>query len=86
MNRGENMTPEMAEMVARAAFDKDFREELRNNPDKLVGLSFDDKKALLLALDSMDDHPSSDIEMEVETRVTKSAGGEGPWENTPFTG
>jgi hypothetical protein len=86
MNGRVKMTPETAEMVAKAAVDKDFRKELRNNPDKLVGLSFDDKKALLLALDSIDSHPSSDIEMEVETRITKSTGGEGPWENTPFTG
>lgn len=79
------MTPEIAEIVAKAAVDRDFREELRNNPDKLVGLSFDDKKALLLALDSMD--PPVDKDTEVESRVTKfDTGGQGPWENTPFTG
>lgn len=79
------MTPEIAEIVARAAFDKDFREELRNNPDKLVGLSFEDKKAVLLALDSMD--APVDKNTEVESRITKfDTGGQGSWENTPFTG
>lgn len=78
------MTPEIAEMVSRAAVDKDFREELRDNPDRLVGLSFEDKKALLLALDSMD--ASVDRNTEVESRITKyDTGGQGPWENTPFT-
>lgn len=79
------MAPELAEMIAKATVDRAFREELRANPDRLVGLSLEDKKALMLALDSMDAPVSKDT--EVEPRVTKyNMGGQGPWENTPFTG
>jgi hypothetical protein len=81
------MDAELAELIAKAVVDPELREKLKNNPDALVGLSFEDKKALLLALEQACKPATQEVEMGVESRATKwGNGGEGPWENTPFTG
>jgi hypothetical protein len=82
------MSETLRKVVERASTDAAFRAQLASNPEAALagyGLTAEEKAALLRG----DEHELS--ELGVDARVTKQAastlddGGQGPWQNTPFT-
>jgi hypothetical protein len=82
------MSEKLREVVERASTDAAFRTQLQINPEAALagyGLTAEEKAAL------MSGDPGKLNELGVDARVTKQAtstlddGGQGPWQNTPFT-
>ena len=82
------MSETLRKVVERASTDAAFRAQLGSNPEAALAgynLTAEEKAALLRG----DEHELS--ELGVDARVTKQAGsalddgGQGPWQNTPFT-
>jgi hypothetical protein len=82
------MSETLRKVVERASTDAAFRAQLESNPEAALAgysLTAEEKAALLRG----DEHELS--ELGVDARVTKQAGstlddgGQGPWQNTPFT-
>jgi hypothetical protein len=82
------MSEKLTKVLERASTDAAFPKQLRSNPEAALagyGLTAEEKAAL------MSGDTSKMEDLGVDARITKQAastfddGGQGPWQNTPFT-